>query len=323
VAASYTDNIYGSFEQQLLSSGQSVVATTLTPESRLLNVSMSTNYLLMRKVGVYGSVFHTQEWIDGQSFGLTQFAVNANYGLSRYIKGLVVTAGITDSASQVGNSHVGLIANAIYTHNFRKWNVESNVAYDQDAETLDSFHTASEMTYNAHVSHNLPLGFKWRAGVGGGRTVFAQIAGNTGSSISVSNSLSWGRYAFSADYGKSNGQGISTAGGLVTSLPPALINPSDVVLYNGTTYGVGWSCSPTRKLSISGGWTKSSSDVSGAVVPSNNSTTIMHSLLYYRFRNIFFQAGYSNMRQDISSAGLGPTTSSSYYFGISRWLKLF
>jgi hypothetical protein len=56
---------------------------------------------------------------------------------------------------------------------------------------------------------------------------------------------------------------------------------------------------------------------------SNNENELISGILTYRLRKLNFNAEVLQFRQGISSSGLLPSVVSSYYFSVSRWLKLF
>ena len=45
--------------------------------------------------------------------------------------------------------------------------------------------------------------------------------------------------------------------------------------------------------------------------------------LQYKFRKVFFTAGYSRLVQGFSASTLAPEMLSTYYVGISRWFNFF
>ncbi len=74
LTATYTDNLLGSFEQQLISSGETPLASIVSPESHSLSLEASTFYTVLPRLVVGGYVDRTEQYFAGQSFGLTQVA---------------------------------------------------------------------------------------------------------------------------------------------------------------------------------------------------------------------------------------------------------
>jgi len=49
----------------------------------------------------------------------------------------------------------------------------------------------------------------------------------------------------------------------------------------------------------------------------------MNALVRYPFRKLYFTAGFLRFNQAVGTPGSLPSVVNSYYFGISRWFKLF
>jgi len=80
---------------------------------------------------------------------------------------------------------------------------------------------------------------------------------------------------------------------------------------------------PIRGLIINGSYVNSRGDTINGTLSSNNQTQQAYAYLNYRFRKVYFNAGYSRLLQGFSLTGLTPTIVSTYYFGVSRWFKAF
>ena len=216
----YTDNLYGSLQQQFLTNGGTLLIPNISPESHQLLVNVSTSYRVMAHVFLTGFVSRQEESIAGQSYGYTQFGGNANFNFGKRLKGLSVSIGMNDSVNQEGNQGAGLLANVNYTRSFGKWELGSSFSYDQNVQTYLATYTMSTMNYNAQIRRRLFKGLTWNVGGGGGRSGFEQQSGNGSSSESVSTSLSWHRFTVAGNYSISSGTSVLTPTGLVvTPLP--------------------------------------------------------------------------------------------------------
>jgi hypothetical protein len=113
-------------------------------------------------------------------------------------------------------------------------------------------------------------------------------------------------------------QGIAP---LPTGVPPNLL-PS-TALYGGKTYSAGVGSSPVRGFTFSGTFADTRSNTQGGSLSSNNHTQEANAYLQYKFRKVFFTAGYSRLLQGFSASALPPALVSTYYAGLSRWFNFF
>jgi hypothetical protein len=59
------------------------------------------------------------------------------------------------------------------------------------------------------------------------------------------------------------------------------------------------------------------------LLSSNNHTQEANAYLQYKFRKVFFTAGYSRLLQGFSASTLPAALVSTYYVGLSRWFNFF
>lgn len=323
--AVYTDNLEGNFEEQQLSTGGTALQTTLTPETRSLLLNASTSYNIMRHVAANGFVNRQEMYIGGLSYGLTQAGGSLNFGFENRWKGLTATIGASDTANQEGNEGAGLISNVNYRGNVGHWEFGGNFGYYQNVQTMYAVYQTSSISYGGSLARRFAHGFNWSLTGGGGRTAFVQVAGSGSQAESVSTSLNWGGYTLGGSYSQSNGTSVVTPTGLVPVPSPVVSN--NLVTYSGRGYGFGAGGSPIRGLSVSVSYSQSNSNISGStsegVLASINNTALTSGMLTYQFRKVYFNATVIQFRQGISSSGAAPSTVTSYYFGVSRWFKVF
>ena len=323
--AVYTDNLEGNFEEQQLSTGGTALQTTLTPETRSLLLNASTSYNIMRHVAANGFVNRQEMYIGGLSYGLTQAGGSLNFGFENRWKGLTATIGASDTANQEGNEGAGLISNVNYRGNVGHWEFGGNFGYYQNVQTMYAVYQTSSISYGGSLARRFAHGFNWSLTGGGGRTAFVHVAGSGSQAESVSTSLNWGGYTLGGSYSQSNGTSVVTPTGLVPVPSPVVSN--NLVTYSGRGYGFGAGGSPIRGLSVSVSYSQSNSNISGStsegVLASINNTALTSGMLTYQFRKVYFNATVIQFRQGISSSGAAPSTVTSYYFGVSRWFKVF
>ena len=324
LSATYTDNLFGSFEQQLISNGQTPLVGIVSPTSHSLSLEASTFYNVLPRLVVGGYVERTQEYFAGQNFGLTQAGLNVNYNFFRKLKGLVVSAGLVDSANEQGNTRLGFVGNASYNRYFGKWEISSYVLYNQDVQTLLVNYTTSLLNYGATVKHQFSENLRWIGLATIARSVFEQQSGTGNHGESFATMLIWRRASVSGNYTQSSGTSILTVVGLVpTPVPAAVISPSNAVVYSGDSYGGSFNVFPVRNLTISTAWSRSLSNTVSPLLLSNNAFTNYYGLATYQYRKLLFTAGVTKFHQRIGFSNGPPAELTSYAFGVSRWFKGF
>jgi len=324
VTTSYTDNLLGSIEQQLVGSGEVPLVGLNTPESRSVSVEASTfvNILPRTLLGAY--VARTQQFFAGENFGVTLAGITVSYNFLHTLKGLMFYGGLVESATQAGNTRMGFIGNVSYNRYLGKWEINSFVRYDQDVETLLVMYTTSTLNYGGSIKRELPHDVRWVAVANLVRSVFEQQAGSASHGESFTTMLIWSRASISGIYTKSDGTSILTSTGLATTpVPTSVLAPGNSILYNGSNYGANVSVFPVKHMSISMAWSKSLSDTASPSLLSNSGNTNYYGLATYEYRKLLFQAGVTKFNQSISTSGTPPTMLTSFSFGISRWFKGF
>lgn len=324
--ATYSDNVYGSFEQQVLSSGGTLLFTDLLPETRSLLVNVGSGYAVTPHIFVTGYMNRQELWLGDTSYGVTQLGGNVNFNVGKFIKGLTVMVGANDSANKQGNTGMGLVANVNYNRNIGHWELGAYYNYNQNVQTLLAIYQISSMNYNGTIRRRFKDGLSLNLGGGGGRTAFEQVAGNGSSSWDVNSGVSWFRTTLSGNYSASSGTSVVTPTGLVPVPVPVITN--NLIVFDGKSRGVTFSTIPFRRLTISMAYSKATSNTLalGGTTPgttSMNETELYTGIMTYRLRKLNFNANVVQFRQGISGAGILPSVVTSYYFGISRWFKAF
>jgi hypothetical protein len=327
VTANYTDNLYGSFEEYLLANGGITTQADLSPESRSLIVNASTVYRVMPHVFATGYISRSEMYLGGQGYGETQFGGTLNFQLGERFKGLTATIGANDQADRYGNTGATLVANLNYYRSLGRWTLMANYNYNQYVQTMLPMYQTSQMNYSAQIHRDFPRGFTVSLGGGGGRTAFEQTSGDGNMAEGANAGVSWRlcRCTLSGNYSYSNGTAVITPTGLVAVPAPVVTN--NLSHFDSQGHGFSFSIAPLRAMSISTSYSKSTSNTqslgSANGLVSNNESQLISGVLTYRYRKLIFNASVLQFRQDISSAGTLPTNVTTFYFSVSRWLKLF
>jgi hypothetical protein len=322
LSANYTDNLFGNLQQQLISNGETPLANFASPVSRSITATATTFYTILPNLIANGFVTRTEDYIAGQSFGLTQVGLNASYNVLKRLKGLTVLGGLVDQANQQGNTRIGLVGRATYRRSVHRWETSVFAAYDQNTETLLATYTTSNINWGGDIRREFRHGFSAFAGVNANHSAFVQQSGDGNTSEGIFGVVRWHFIVASANYSKSSGTSLLTTNGLVgVPLPSPLV--SNVILYNGTSRGLTLNTHPTRDLSIATSYSKTDGSTLSPTLFSNNTSTVYYGLATYQLRKLLLTAGATKYVQSLSGSGTPPVATTAYFFGITRWFKAF
>jgi hypothetical protein len=331
-SSSYNDNLIGILPQQLQGAGS---AGSNSGTFRSMLASADAYYQVLPRLSVHASVSRQDQSFLGQEFGSTQFGANANYSFSRKLFGsLTFSGGVVDSANKQGNSSLGFYGNVNFSRKIDGFDLNGGFTYSQNVQTLLAVYTTSSYTYLASVSRKLRDRLYWSGSYSGGRSGFVQVEGSENHSEQISSSLTYRRYALAGQWSTSSGVAVLTPTGLVPvagSLPASALGLEGVQLFDAKAWGVSLGASPLRMMTITASYSHANGDSKALPISTSNQTQMLSMLMRYKFRKIYFNAGFTRFRQGITTLdarnpsvpGTPPSMVSSYYFGISRWFDFF
>lgn len=323
ITANYTDDVFGSIQQYLQSTGIYVPLSSLTPKSSQLALSASSQYV-WHGANFSGYVNHIEQSIGNDTYLTTQGGGTVGYNLAHFINGLFVSAGVVDTATEYGNQRAALIGSANYGHYLGRWGFNANFSYDQSTNTVGVVYTDSNMNYSVGIGRRFSDQLRWSASFSGGHSGIEEQAGNGTHSEGFYSNLSWRTFTASGSYLQSGGTSLLAQSGLVPQPVPLPVPAfGGLTSFSARSVGGGLSFSPTRKLSINGSYSRSKSYTQNLALASTNDSDQIYSRLSYQFRKMSFNAGYDRVRQLISASGTPPTTISTFYGGVSRWFDFF
>jgi hypothetical protein len=322
--ADYDDNLAGAVYQVENSAGALVPVSLPGEKSHSWGVYGEAQYDLANEFYLTGDVTEREQLFLGTSVSSTAWSGGADYG--HRLLGGRFTGGAFVTRSNLGDSYGsiwGLSSNAIYSRYIAAWNFSGSFGYSRNAETFLIGYTTSGYNYSTSVSRQFGR-LSWNGTAAGSKSLFSQSVGTTSFTQSYSTGLSYRWLGVSGGYSRSSGIGLYTNQGIApppSGLPPTLL-PSPVP-YSGTTYSVGLGGTPVRGLIFSGSFARTRSSTESELLASNNRSDEANAYLQYQFRKVFFTAGYSRLVQGFSASTLAPAMVSTYYFGVSRWFKVF
>jgi hypothetical protein len=322
--SNYSDNLSGTIAQQIISAGGPVPQLNLG-QSRSLLVSGDAHLWVIGGLSVQGGVNRQEQFFLGQAYGLTQVNAGASYFYARPLFGtLNFSVGMTDTATKEGNTGAGLAASVSFYRKIRRYEVSGSFMYGQYVQTLLAIATSSSFSYSASVSRKLSNHTFWSGSFGAGRSGFTNN-GSSNHSERGSSSFSYRGYAANIFYSQSSGTSLLTANGLVATpagLPPGVLPPDAVVLFNARSLGVGGSGTLFRRMVITGAYARGNGTTISPLLTASNHNQMYTALARYPFRKMYFTAGFTRFMQGISTAGT-PVVVNSYNFGIARWFNVF
>jgi len=316
---SYNDNVYQTALQQLNASGQLVYTSENAPKIGELNMNLFSSYSLPHQVFVTGFISHQEEFVGELSAGATAFGGTVGYGFGKFMKGLTITVGMHDNASQVGNTGAGLVATASYKRNFGAWRFNANANYSQGIQTLLALTTESGAGAGASVRRELSHGITFGASAGFGRTLFSNVQAPSTETINAGVNVGWMKQTLSAYFAESRGSMIVTSQGLVQNPVPGLSTES----FFGKSYNAGYANTLIKNTSLSLSWSKFESTGTGTGLFSNTSSEQYSGSLAYRYRKINFIANFIHSQQGTSVTTALPSDITIFYVGVSRWFDFF
>lgn len=316
-----------------------LAATLLRPENNLgvvLNPALpaetshswgvygEAQYELIKELHFTGDIVHRQQLFLGESFGSTAYSGGVSFGRElfggRFSENTIATK---SDLGNTGGSLVGLLNNAIYTRRVGAWNLNGSFSYSRSIETLLLGYTTSGFSYSTSAGRRLGRLY-WTGTAAGSKSMLSEQQGPTTYTQSYSTGISYSWLGLSGSYSKSSGLGLITSQGITTlptGLPPSLV-PSPIH-YGGRTYSVGVGGTPIRGLIFTGTFASTTSNTATGLISSNNHTEEAFTYLQYKFRKVFFTAGYSRLLQGFSASTLAPAVVNTYYVGLSRWFNFF
>jgi hypothetical protein len=312
----YTSNLSGYLTESL--GVAATPAINFGSGAHSLTMGGGASYQITNYLTSSAQATHYDQSYFGQTYTGTFLSGTMAYG-KRLLDMFTLSASVVDSNNAQGNNEVGFVGNVNFFHKILGWSTSGNFSYAQNVQSLLVTYTTSYYQYNANLHRRFPRGTAWTAAFGGSHSGLTSYQGTNNHSESYSTSFSTRQFTLSGLYTESNGISVLGANGLVAVTSTPGVN--DAIVFGGSSYGGGFSLTPTRRLVISGNFNRAISDTMGQTI-SHNNMEIYNAQLQYHLRKIGLQAGYTRFTQGISAVG-APASSTSYFVGISRWFDFF
>ncbi len=324
--ANYNSSLSGSVEQQLVSAGAVSPQVNLGLNSYSIGLNNFDNLMLTKSLSAGFSVGHEQQEIYGRTVTATHFSGILNYRFLKPLWGsLVLYAGANDQMTETGNQGAGLVAGANFGKQWSNLDIGASFAYAQDVQTVLATQVTSSYNYTANAERRIARRWRWLANFSGFHTGLGELTGSSAHAESYTTNISYKMYNLGASYARTNGTALVTANGLVS--PAGEITPlltgNQILLDTGSSYSFSTTMNPTRKLVTSFSYTRSISDSTGSQYLNFSNSKLLNVFTEYQFRKMTFTAGYTNLKQFVSSSGLPAGSYSNFYVGLQRWFHPF
>lgn len=319
---SYTDNLSGFLTQSLVSSGTVQSPIDLGSGSNSLQVGGGAAYQFTNFLSAQTQATYYDQYYFGKSYTGTFVSGTVNYA-RRIFDMFTFSGGVVEESNGQGSNSVGLVGNVNYFHRIQGWETSGSFSYAQNVQSVLITYTTSYYNYTTRARRRLSARLSWIGAFNGSHTGLTNQPGSGNHSNGYSSSLSSRKFTITGNYTESTGESILTSVGLVLVPSAPGVPASNLILYNGDSYGGGLSATPVRHLTISGTFSRALSNTLSEATNSRNNTEVFNGQLQYHFRRIGALAGFTRFTQGISASGIAPATANSFFVGVSRWFDIF
>lgn len=304
-----------------------------TPISPLANLDLNSNAIYLSTTGTFtvgyglaatGYMNHRIWHFQGHDSKNTQYGGAVSFQKVNNLLGFLrFSVGIVDTATQEGNSAIGLVTNLSMTRKFSRWETTADFNYSQNSQTIFDIVTTSNYTYGGMLRRKINSDMHWTASFRESRSGLTAQEGSNNISDSFTTNLSWEKYSVTGSYSRANGEALLEANGTLTSTPVGSIFSDYFLTIDAHSYSANASTQLFRLLTVSGGYTKVSSSATRRQLNTFSNGERFNARLALRMRRLYIIAGYDRAVQESSTVSGGPRTVNSFYVSLSRWFNVF
>jgi hypothetical protein len=317
----YTTNVLAAITQNL----GGATPPSLNSESgwnAMYSNTMST-LTVGRGLTISGHLNQRIQHFQGRDLGDTQYGGSVNFRKMNHFLGFLhFSVGVVDTATQAGNSGLGLVTNLGMTRKFGRWDTSADISYSQNTQTLLVIATTSNYNFGGMIRRKINSSTYWSASFRESRSGLNAHSGNNNASESFATSLSWRRYSFSGNYSHSRGEALLTVNNTLTSTPLGSFISDYFLTFNARSFGINASTRLFRTLSVYGGYTNVSSNTIQRSLGTFNTGARFNARIELRLRRLNIFGGFDRAVQEASAVPGAPRAVNSYYVSLSRWFKV-
>ena len=314
-------------------SGAGIDPKSLTFTSNYLNYGVTSGYTIAAGLTATGSINRQSQGLPDLpdttstimdagltwSHSLLGGNFGAHYGIAYYFAPLITT--LNNQTSPTESTFTGQNAAVSYGRQFLGFNGSGSFSYGRNLTTLLVGYVQRNYSANGSLSREM---FGWNIGTSVSYTnaQVEAISFSDSRSTSYNLSLSHKNLGLSGNYSRNRGSGLQVGNVIVPTPTPGPL-PQFLILFSGESYGGGVSYRPLRRWLISGNYTKLKYETTNLGLNSNNTSEQLYFRTEYHFRQMFFNAGYSHLRQGFGVGAVQPATLDTVFFGVSRRFDFF
>jgi hypothetical protein len=318
----YTTNANAAISQSL---GGGTISPFFNSEMEWDSMYMNTTGTLMvgRGLTISGYLNHRILHFQGRDLKDTQYGGSASFRKANNFLGFLhFSVGVVDTASQEGNSGIGLVTNLGMTRKFGRWETAADFSYSQSTQTLLAVQTTSNYSFGGLLRRKINSSTYWSGSFRESRSALTAQEGNHNDTESISTSLSWRKYTFSGIYSQSSGAALLGADGTLTPTPLSSIISNYYLIFDARSFGAYASTRLFGRITVSGGYTNVSSKTIQKAFGTFNNGDRYFARFELRLRQLKLVGGFDHAVQEASAVPGGPRTVNSFYVSLSRWFNV-
>ena len=279
---------------------------------------------MSKGITVAGYMNHRIRHYQGHESVSTQYGGTLNFQRVNNLFGFLrFSIGVVDSATQDGNTALGLVTNVSAIRKFGKWETSADFNYSQYTQTIFDIATTSNYSYGGLLRRKFNSSGHWSASFRESRSALTEQEGTDNKSDSFLTNFSWGKYSLSASYSQANGEAVLGTNGTLTPTPVGSIISDFFLTFNARSYAAFATTQLFRILTLSGGYTNVSSNAMRSTLNTFNNGNRFNARLSLRMRRFYLVGGFDHAVQESSAVPGGPRAVNSYYVSLSRWFNVF
>jgi hypothetical protein len=336
--ANYSSNLSAQYLSNILAGGNGAAPVTsetpgLSFTSSYLTYGVTSGYNIARSLTAIGSINRQVQGQPGlpdatstiMDIGLTWShqvlggTFSTHYGIAYYFAPLYRV--VNNQSSTQDSTFTGQNASASYSRRFLGFTGSGSFSYSRSLTSLLVGYLQNNYAANGSVSRNIA---SWSLAVSSSYSQ-SHIDGiniSDSSSNGYSASLAHGNLGLGANYSRSHGSGLQVGTSIVPNPVPGPL-PQYLVLFGGESYGGGVNYRPIKRWTTSANYTKLKYNTQNLAANSNNTSEQFYIRTEYSWRQLFFNGGYSHLKQGFGTGPVMPATINTVYFGVSRRFDIF
>jgi hypothetical protein len=319
----YTTNALVAYAESL---GQIPVAPlgSLGSNSNTTYMNATGTFMVGHGLTVTGYVNHRIQHFQGEGSDSTQYGSTVNFQQANNLFGFLrFSIGVVDTATQEGNGVLGLVTNVGVTRKFGQWETSADFDYSQDTQTLFGVVTTSNYNYGGMIRRKIHPGIQWSTSLRETRSGLTAQEGSQNLADSFTTNLSWEKYSFTGTYSRAKGQAFLGINGTLSAVPAGSLLSDYLLTFNARSLSATASTRLIRILTLSGSYTKVSSNSMQKEIGTFNNGERYTARLALRMRRLYIIAGFDRAMQEASVVPGGPRVVNSFYVSLSRWFNVF